>query len=92
MGMELHLLTILLRGKVLFFLVFIDCLTIEFLLGCSGSIRKPNEAMRLVVTTFIGVVFGFFLGVSFPTLSLTKVSNVSSYGSVSHSFGFHNTN
>jgi hypothetical protein len=28
--------------------------------------------MRIIVTTFIGVVFGFFLGVSFPTLSLTK--------------------
>ncbi|AES72153.1 hypothetical protein MtrunA17_Chr3g0123571 [Medicago truncatula] len=34
--------------------------------------RKPSEIMRLIVTTFIGVVFGFFLGVSFPTLSLTK--------------------
>ena len=41
--------------------------------GCSGGIRKPNETMRLLVTTFIGVVFGFFLGVSFPTVSLTKV-------------------
>ncbi|KAF3444556.1 hypothetical protein FNV43_RR14248 [Rhamnella rubrinervis] len=58
--------------------VFNDCLTIEFLLGCSGSIRKPNEAMRLIVTTFIGVVFGFFLGVSFPTLSLTKMNLPSS--------------
>ncbi|XP_024029497.1 uncharacterized protein LOC21403478 [Morus notabilis] len=43
-----------------------------------GSIRKPNETMRLLVTTFIGVVFGFFLGVSFPTLSLTKMSLPSS--------------
>ncbi|KAF4373302.1 hypothetical protein CsatB_021401 [Cannabis sativa] len=39
-----------------------------------GVIRKPNETMRLVVTTFIGIVFGFFLGVSFPTLSLTKMN------------------
>ncbi|KAF4397397.1 hypothetical protein G4B88_027137 [Cannabis sativa] len=39
-----------------------------------GFIRKPNETMRLVVTTFIGIVFGFFLGVSFPTLSLTKMN------------------
>ncbi|CAI8598173.1 unnamed protein product [Vicia faba] len=38
---------------------------------CSTG-RKPSEIMRLIVTTFIGVVFGFFLGVSFPTLSLTK--------------------
>lgn len=42
---------------------------------CSGNIRKPNETMRLLVTTFVGVVFGFFLGVSFPTLSLTKVQD-----------------
>ncbi|GMN41558.1 hypothetical protein TIFTF001_010785 [Ficus carica] len=36
--------------------------------------RKPNESMRLIVTTFVGVVFGFFIGVSFPTLSLTKLN------------------
>ncbi|PON33187.1 hypothetical protein TorRG33x02_355390 [Trema orientale] len=34
--------------------------------------------MRLLVTTFIGVVVGFFLGVSFPTLSLTKMNLPSS--------------
>lgn len=39
-----------------------------------GNIRKPNETMRLLVTTFMGVVFGFLLGVSFPTLSLTKLN------------------
>lgn len=43
-----------------------------------GSMRKPNETMRLLVTTFIGVVFGFFLGVSFPTVSLTKMNLPSS--------------
>ncbi|XP_057549424.1 uncharacterized protein LOC130827659 isoform X2 [Amaranthus tricolor] len=30
--------------------------------------------MRLILTTFVGVVFGFFLGASFPTLSLTKMN------------------
>ncbi|KAF5479695.1 hypothetical protein F2P56_000494 [Juglans regia] len=40
----------------------------------SGILRKPNETMRLIVTTFVGVIFGFFLGVSFPTLSLTKMN------------------
>lgn len=43
------------------------------LLHCSPVSRKPNETMRLIVTTFVGVVLGFFIGVSFPTLSLTKV-------------------
>ncbi|XP_059670078.1 uncharacterized protein LOC132315725 isoform X2 [Cornus florida] len=36
--------------------------------------RRPNEIMRLVITTVIGVVFGFFFGVSFPTLSSNKVN------------------
>ncbi|KAF3431187.1 hypothetical protein FNV43_RR25917 [Rhamnella rubrinervis] len=44
----------------------------------SSASRKPNESMRLIVTTFIGVVFGFFVGVSFPTLSLTKLNIPSS--------------
>lgn len=35
--------------------------------------------MRLIVTTFVGVVFGFFLGVSFPTLTLTKVQKLFVY-------------
>ncbi|GAV78695.1 DUF707 domain-containing protein [Cephalotus follicularis] len=40
----------------------------------SGNIRKPNEAMRLFVTTFVGIIFGFCVGVSFPTLSITKMN------------------
>ncbi|KAF5740422.1 hypothetical protein HS088_TW11G00491 [Tripterygium wilfordii] len=40
--------------------------------------RKPNETMRLIMSTSFGVIFGFFLGVSFPTLSLTKVNLPSS--------------
>ncbi|XP_059633667.1 uncharacterized protein LOC132276312 isoform X1 [Cornus florida] len=43
-------------------------------LGRSAIVRKPNESMRLIVTTFVGVVFGFFIGVSFPTLSLTQLN------------------
>ncbi|KAF9607023.1 hypothetical protein IFM89_030765 [Coptis chinensis] len=38
----------------------------------SGILRKPNETMRLLVTTIVGVVFGFLVGVSVPTVSLTK--------------------
>ncbi|KAK9272167.1 hypothetical protein L1049_002538 [Liquidambar formosana] len=44
----------------------------------SGNIRKPNETMRLIITTFVGIVFGFLLGISFPTLSLTKMNLPSS--------------
>lgn len=42
--------------------------------GRSSIVRKPNESMRLIVTTFVGVVLGFLIGVSFPTFSLTKLS------------------
>ncbi|KAJ9176309.1 hypothetical protein P3X46_011639 [Hevea brasiliensis] len=47
------------------------------ILSRSTVSKKPNETMRLIVTTFLGVVFGFLIGVSFPTLSLTKL-NISS--------------
>jgi hypothetical protein len=42
-------------------------------LSCSGNIIKTNEVMKLIVSSIVGIVFGFFVGVSFPTLSLTKV-------------------
>ncbi|KAK7293482.1 hypothetical protein RJT34_16348 [Clitoria ternatea] len=45
----------------------------------SGSSKKHNnEAMKLIIATFFGVAFGFLLGVSFPTLALTKMSLPSS--------------
>ncbi|BAT86552.1 hypothetical protein VIGAN_04421900 [Vigna angularis var. angularis] len=40
----------------------------------SSGGRKPSEIMRFFVTTFIGIVFGFFIGVSVPTLSITKLN------------------
>ncbi|KDP46396.1 hypothetical protein JCGZ_10236 [Jatropha curcas] len=44
----------------------------------SGYARKPGETMRLFLTTFAGITFGFFLGISFPTLSLSKMNLPSS--------------
>ncbi|KAG4926839.1 hypothetical protein AAZX31_19G050700 [Glycine max] len=44
----------------------------------SGNIKRQNEAMRLTLATFVGVVFGFSLGVSFPTLALTRMNLPSS--------------
>ncbi|XP_027346494.1 uncharacterized protein LOC113858182 [Abrus precatorius] len=44
----------------------------------SGNIKRHNEAMRLTIATFAGVIFGFVIGVSFPTLSLTKMNLPSS--------------
>ncbi|CAK7328154.1 unnamed protein product [Dovyalis caffra] len=40
--------------------------------------KKPSEMMRLFMTTFVGIIFGFFLGISFPTLSLSKMNLPSS--------------
>ncbi|KAL8153873.1 hypothetical protein V2J09_011633, partial [Rumex salicifolius] len=39
-----------------------------------ANMRKPNDTMRIVVTTFVGVLLGFFLGSSFPSLSLPKMN------------------
>lgn len=50
--------------------------------GRSGLFRKPNETMRLIITTIVGVVLGFFIGISFPTVSITKLhipSSIISY-------------
>ncbi|KAM0946603.1 hypothetical protein DsansV1_C09g0096711 [Dioscorea sansibarensis] len=41
--------------------------------GRSVFFRKPNESMRLITTTIIGVVFGFFVGISFPPVNITKL-------------------
>ncbi|XP_058101944.1 uncharacterized protein LOC131246093 isoform X2 [Magnolia sinica] len=47
-------------------------------LGRSGFLRKPNETMRLVISTVVGVVLGFLIGISFPTVSLTRFNFPSS--------------
>ncbi|KAJ0972481.1 hypothetical protein J5N97_020440 [Dioscorea zingiberensis] len=51
-------------------------------IGRSGFFRKPNESMRLITTTVIGVVFGFLIGSSFPPVNITKLhfpSSILSY-------------
>ncbi|KAL2944953.1 Histidine--tRNA ligase [Bienertia sinuspersici] len=40
----------------------------------SVHVRNLSSVVRLILTTFVGIVFGFFLGASFPTLSLTKIN------------------
>ncbi|XVF46320.1 hypothetical protein PTKIN_Ptkin03bG0018200 [Pterospermum kingtungense] len=39
----------------------------------SGVFKKTNDSVRLILTTIIGVVFGFFIGASFPPVSLYKI-------------------
>jgi len=48
------------------------CLRLS-LVGCRKMSRKPNDTLLLMVTTFIGVILGFLVGVSVPLLSVSKV-------------------
>uniref|UniRef100_A0A7N2KN51 Storage protein n=1 Tax=Quercus lobata TaxID=97700 RepID=A0A7N2KN51_QUELO len=36
--------------------------------------RKPNDRARQIVTTIIGIVIGFFIGISIPSASLNKIN------------------
>ncbi|GMH07119.1 hypothetical protein Nepgr_008959 [Nepenthes gracilis] len=40
----------------------------------SGNMKRSNDNARLIMTTIMGVVFGFFVGASFPSVSLTKIN------------------
>ncbi|XP_073048910.1 uncharacterized protein [Primulina eburnea] len=40
----------------------------------STLVNKPNETMRIFITISVGIMFGFFIGVSFPSLPLTKLN------------------
>uniref|UniRef100_J3M387 tRNA pseudouridine(55) synthase n=1 Tax=Oryza brachyantha TaxID=4533 RepID=J3M387_ORYBR len=42
-------------------------------------LRFTNESMRIVMVTIIGVLFGFFIGISFPSVSITKLHFPSSF-------------
>eukprot|EP01018_Ginkgo_biloba_P021729 Gb_04029 [translate_table: standard] len=38
-----------------------------------GALKKSNETMRLIMTAVCGIVLGFFIGVSFPRISFSKI-------------------
>ncbi|KAL8516003.1 hypothetical protein ACS0TY_014614 [Phlomoides rotata] len=44
----------------------------------SGVSRKSNDTARLLITTITGMVLGYFIGVSFPSVSLSKINLPSS--------------
>ncbi|KAG9151427.1 hypothetical protein Leryth_020991 [Lithospermum erythrorhizon] len=54
-----------------------------------GVFRKTNDSGRLIITTIMGIVFGYFVGVSFPFVSLTRFSLPSSLLSSSGSDNHH---
>ncbi|KAL5565711.1 hypothetical protein UlMin_028875 [Ulmus minor] len=44
----------------------------------SGMIKKSHDGAKLLIATLMGLVFGFFIGISFPSVSLTKINLSSS--------------
>ncbi|KAG5599052.1 hypothetical protein H5410_030422, partial [Solanum commersonii] len=40
----------------------------------SGTFRRTNDRSRLVITSIMGMVLGYFIGISSPYVSLTKIS------------------
>lgn len=40
----------------------------------SGAPRRTNENAKLIITTIVGVVFGFFVGITLPLGSFRKIS------------------
>lgn len=44
----------------------------------SGPHKKASDRARIIIATIIGLVFGFFVGLSFPSTSLTKINLPSS--------------
>ncbi|KAG8366024.1 hypothetical protein BUALT_Bualt17G0033100 [Buddleja alternifolia] len=43
-------------------------------IGRSTLAKKPNETMRILITICVGIMLGFFIGLSFPSLPLTKLN------------------
>eukprot|EP00252_Welwitschia_mirabilis_P005765 TRINITY_DN1634_c0_g2_i1.p1 TRINITY_DN1634_c0_g2~~TRINITY_DN1634_c0_g2_i1.p1 ORF type:complete len:397 (-),score=81.99 TRINITY_DN1634_c0_g2_i1:321-1511(-) len=39
-----------------------------------GAVKKANESMRLMITAIFGIMFGFFIGSSFPGIALSKLN------------------
>lgn len=46
------------------------------ILTLSKMSRKPNDTLLPIVTTFIGIIIGFLIGVSIPLLSVSKLRPV----------------
>ncbi|KAK9707451.1 hypothetical protein RND81_07G198300 [Saponaria officinalis] len=51
------------------------CLPLS-LVGCSNTSKKSNDSSRLLVTTVIGVIFGFLIGISISVLCMSKINPV----------------
>lgn len=42
----------------------------------SGAPRRTNENAKLIITTIVGMVFGFFVGITLPLGAFRKVYEV----------------
>jgi hypothetical protein len=48
-------------------------ISLVYLFWRVSVLRFTNETMRIVMVMVIGAVLGFYIGISFPTVSITKV-------------------
>lgn len=55
----------------------------------SGLLKKSNESARLVITTTLGVVFGYLIGISLPAFSISQLYLLPSFSSFEGSFVDH---
>ncbi|CAL5436069.1 unnamed protein product [Camellia sinensis] len=60
---------------------FAQCMTLDLsdftkmgTIHRSGAFKKSNDTIRLVITTLTGMIFGYFIGISFPSVSLNKIN------------------
>ncbi|MCD9640804.1 hypothetical protein HAX54_026453 [Datura stramonium] len=44
----------------------------ELVSANARTFKRSNDSARLVITTIMGMVFGYFVGISFPSVSLTR--------------------
>lgn len=53
---------------------FDQCLLMYYFLYLySGVLRRSNDTARILITTIMGMVLGYFIGASFPSVYLSKV-------------------
>ncbi|KAL6516684.1 hypothetical protein OROGR_019989 [Orobanche gracilis] len=44
----------------------------------SAAVKRSNDSARLILTAIIGMMFGYLIGISFPSVSLSKINLPSS--------------
>ncbi|KAF2572026.1 hypothetical protein F2Q70_00000204 [Brassica cretica] len=51
-----------------------DLMNMKIFVDTEENMRRPSQMMKLLVASFFGVIVGFLMGITFPTLTLTKMN------------------